>query len=178
MDIRNIKLIDLNHSKWDKEKSDPKTGQYVWEDRKEVDLYNKEGRRPAHMLHWVRNAPLNTDKWRYGLAVAWTFVDAGIDPYHAEPADIQNGHYIFRDMVLMKCSLLDYLMNEKYNQERGSLAAHEHRQAFKEYMKAQGAGVPEDFLAEQEGRAAEDMKKKTDELLDTYRKNQQKGTVR
>jgi len=119
MDLSQIKFVDMRLSKWDKKTANPKEGKYDFEEKVYVDYRGAKASRPDIHLYWERYDPRNNylelreAKYRFGNS-GYVPVEMDTDPYWPEPlAPDVNGHYVFGDLILVKCRLLDYLQDKK-----------------------------------------------------------------
>jgi hypothetical protein len=114
MYLGEIRIVDLTRTPWDREKSDPEKGEYVFTgDKVYVDgaAYRTKANRPAWYFCWIRYDPRDglkdvrdhQIKWKYSYVTK-------DDSYWPEglPLDV-NGHYAYGDVVLMKCPLIEEL---------------------------------------------------------------------
>ena len=103
------RMVDLRRSEWDKERSSPKDGKYVW--TKKVYLQTKDYRddmtRPKFKYRWVaydKNDDFASfQHWRmnYG-ATPVDYKDEATEVYQEPLVPDAEGHYRFMDMILMK----------------------------------------------------------------------------
>lgn len=117
MDLSDIKFVDMRVSKWDKETAVPEEGKYDFDEKVYVDYRSPEIPRPDIHLYWERYDPRNNylelrdAKYRFGNS-GYIPVEME-DPYWPEPlAPDVNGHYVFGDLILVKCKLVDYLRDK------------------------------------------------------------------
>ena len=147
MMLHEIKIVDLNHSEWDKKLSNPESGKYHFVKKTYIDYHGGKGIRPEHHLLWVSKTPREIMTWktRYG----YTLVEFGIDPYWPEDiAPNEEGHFVFSDdVVLMKCSLLEYLKRKEKDQE--IMRRQQGRsmiQGLQEEINRTGMGLPDNWM--------------------------------
>lgn len=146
MYLHEIKIVDLTHSKWDKEKSDPKTGTYDWTDKVYIN-YKDKTVRPDHSFMWVlfdqrdglKDVRDHQIKWGYSYVTP-------DDPYYPEGlAPDAEGRYRYGDVVLMKCKLLNYLLKRQAEKKMSRDASMSRFQSFKDSSKELGIALnPED----------------------------------
>lgn len=111
MVLRDIKIIDVKRSTFDKEKSDPAKGKYVWMKKVFID-YKSPEIRPNFRFSWNRNHEWSIadwqNKWPGCTFVMPTdnYVPAGISPN-------ADNRYIFKDVVLMKIPVEEYISQRK-----------------------------------------------------------------
>jgi hypothetical protein len=114
-DLKSYKIISLEASDWDKEKSDPKKGSYIFNKKVFVDknLY-KSAHRPKYKFGWNRNHPYDIADWQNKWA-GCSFATAK-DGYVVDKlAPDAEGHYVYKDAVLMKIPVGEYV--EKRREE-------------------------------------------------------------
>ena len=120
--LHEIKFVDLKHSKWDKQKSNPKKGKYVWIDKKYVS-YADKGTHPGYLFRWNRNDPKDISDWE----VKWRFSLVNVSEKLVYPeggAQIDaEGHYTFGDCILMKITPEDYFAKRRPEIEQSERAA-------------------------------------------------------
>jgi len=103
------RMVDLRRSEWDKERSSPKDGKYIW--TKKVYLQTKDYRddmtRPNFKYRWVaydsKDDFASFQHWsmNYG-ATPVHFADEATEVYPEPLVPNAEGHYRFMDMILMK----------------------------------------------------------------------------
>jgi len=130
-------IVDLRRSEWDKQKSDPSSGKFVFTGKKVYvrnEDYLKKGIRHKYRLEWVQYDPqggltmLKTYQYQLGA----DFVVAGKDPYWPEGLEPDaEGHYRFMDTVLMKIPLDRWTEKRKREIDRANREADNVRRAFK-----------------------------------------------
>lgn len=116
MEFREIskRIVDLKNSKWDKEKSNPEKGVYVFTDKKYVNYRNPK-LRPEWAFTWCRYSPHNAyrelSEWKY-LYNAVPVTTA--DPYWPETLVPDGEHkYVIGDLVFVKMPLIEELLRQE-----------------------------------------------------------------
>ena len=109
--LPDIKVIDLRYSEWDKEKSKPRAGRYVFTKKVYVS-WGAEGRVPPWWFSWCRYDPRSN----YRELMEWqadynaTPVVFNEDPYWPETIAVNTeGYYQNGDVVLVKSPLIEHL---------------------------------------------------------------------
>jgi hypothetical protein len=152
--LKDIKIVDLNRSRWDKKQSDRKKGNYVFEPNGKVyvnkmkDYLHGETRHP-----WVFTWCTHDPGRRFGTLHKWrvdyqaTFVDIN-DPYWPEGMiPDAEGKYIFRDdMVLVKIPLEVHLEKNKRERDIANRTRASKMREFEADAKAAGADIPKEML--------------------------------
>lgn len=126
------RIVDLRYSEVDDEKSGEKIGtygrkggKYFFVKKVYVDYLTGE-RRPEFRFDFIHAVPENqyaeVQDYKYGEP-PYTFVDTD-DPFWPEgiPPD-QEGHYRFKDTLMMKTSLAKWVEKEKENVKMSELLA-------------------------------------------------------
>jgi hypothetical protein len=102
-------MVDLRRSEFDKDRSSPKDGRYIW--TKKVYLLTKDYRddqtRPNFKYRWVafdKNDDFASfNHWRMNFdASPVDYKDAATEVYPEPLVPDAEGHYRFMDMILMK----------------------------------------------------------------------------
>lgn len=148
MNLKDIKdhMVDLRRSTYDKERSIPKDGKYVWLNK--VYLKNKDYRddqtRPNFVYRWVafdENADFaNYNKWRMNWdAVPVTYDDAMAEVYPEPLVPDVEGHYRYMDMILMRIPLLVWVNKREEDTGRYDKARVGLDKKFRSEAKAEGA---------------------------------------
>ena len=149
MYLSDIKIVDLRFSKWDKEKSNPQDGDYVFEEKKYIDMYGNKEARPPWYFTWCRYDPRNDYReFREWKVSGYSAVQVDDEEYWPEPlAPNENGHYVFGDVICVKRPLIDELKYRMEKQSRNT-SARSKIEAFQEQMSRDGVGVPDSVLRE------------------------------
>jgi len=63
----------------------------------------------------------------------------------------ENGHYVYRDLIAVKCPLMEELQRLVEAKERGEAAPEQARQEFYRMVERdeRGAGIPDELIPEQ-----------------------------
>ena len=156
MYLQQIKFINLEASKWNKEKSKPQDGLYDFDERIEVD-YRATGkaRESKWWFTWCRYDPRNNyqelREWKIMFGSSgYTPVNVDTDPYWPEPlAPDESGNYVFGDLIWVKCRLIDYLKNKLERKKRvHSNVGRAKLEKWQEQMERQGASIPTSMFDE------------------------------
>ena len=103
------RMVDLRRSEYDKERSSPKDGKYIWV--KKVYLktsdYRDDNTRPEFKYRWVafdKNDDFASfNHWRMNYeATTVDYKDPSTEVYPEPLVPTAEGHYRFMDMILMK----------------------------------------------------------------------------
>jgi hypothetical protein len=129
--LKDIHIVDLNRSVIDEAKSDRKKGRFFFKKRTYItDVDYKDAQtRPRHKLEWANN-----EKEGYGVqtyqGMGYDFVTKD-DPYYPDGANIDGeGHYVFKDAILMKCDLTSWLKRRARDMDRSNKAPDRAKEAF------------------------------------------------
>lgn len=156
MYVHNIKFVDLKRSKWDKEKSDPKEGKYVFESGGKVYInYMNRATRPMWFVSWCRYDPQNNfrDLLRDKYSKNYTEVVAGKDDWiWPEPlTPNETGWYIIPggDLILCKRPLIEELRDRVEAKAQSDMAARATLRAFDDAIaRSGGVPIPQEQIAE------------------------------
>lgn len=123
MFLNEIRIIDLNRSTWDAEKSKPKKGVYVFTNKVYTDKKMADTTKglEGYKFKWNENSDKAIKDWQIKYGFELVTPD---DPYLPEglPPDAE-GKYVFGDAVLMKIPLRKYAekqMREVAKSERAT----------------------------------------------------------
>lgn len=151
MHLQDIKVIDLRFSEWDKKKSNPKEGSYEFSKKVYVDFKGIKEARPDVWFTWCRYDSVNNYRELREWKIMWGYtpVKRDTDPYWPEsiPPD-SNGNYVFGDLILVKCRLIDYLKRQLEDMKRSKSAPQAKLDGWKTEMEKQGASIPESMIQE------------------------------
>lgn len=153
MYLSDIKIVDLRFSEWDEEKSDPKDGNYDFSKKVYINMHGGKEVRPPWFFTWIRYEKANNyDEFRTCKYDGYSAVQFGEDEYYPEPlSPNNNGHYVFKDVILVKRPLIDELKYRLEKQSRNT-SARSKVEAFQEEMKRKGAGIPDSMIEELIGK--------------------------
>ena len=146
--LKDIKKVDLKQSKVNWSKSDPEHGKYVFEPngKKYIDYNSDASALPEHKVQWCRNNPSDIDQWLYGLDyefVRWQekrYWTEGIVPN-------PEGHYVFKDAILMQCPALVYAERKQKEVEKYK-GAEKLLKGFQEDARRDGVAIGDQQLAD------------------------------
>jgi hypothetical protein len=111
MNLSDLKrrMVDLRRSEYDKDRSTPKDGQYVWTKKVYLrfDDYKDDNTRPQFKYRWVafdeKDDFMRYNHWRMKYdATPVDYKDAATEIYPEPLVPTAEGHYRFMDMILMK----------------------------------------------------------------------------
>lgn len=111
MVLSDIKIIDVKRSVYDKEKSDPAKGKFVWQKKVFIDYKSPENR-PKFKFSWNRNHEWAVGDWQNKWP-GCTFVEPQDNYVPAGLSPNADNHYIFKDAVLMKIPIQEYIEQRK-----------------------------------------------------------------
>ena len=148
MELCEIKVVDLAHSKIDAKKSKPEQGEYEFIEKAYVD-YRDKGRRPRFWFTTCRYDPSNNYReyreWKYTRQATFLKKD---DPYWPETMSPDaEGKYQMGDAVWVKIPL-EVKLKEIENQRRYTPTGKSYLEKFNAEMAAQGADIPESMMQE------------------------------
>jgi hypothetical protein len=106
--LNDIKYVDLKASDWDKDASDREKGSYFFKKKVYIDYQSVRAPRPMWVFKWVYNSPYAIEDWKQKWLGA-ELVSTTNDDYWPEGASIENGHYVYKDVILMKIPLAAYI---------------------------------------------------------------------
>jgi len=141
MYLSEIKIVDLEHSDWDKEKSNREKGEYVFRQKEYID-YSTRTRRPPWFFTWVLNTPHDNYKDVRDHKIKWGFTYVTTDdPYWPEGLEPVNGHYEYGDVVLMKCPLINELRRREVARKMSDAQAMSTIRAYNERSREYGVAL-------------------------------------
>ncbi len=151
MYLQDIKVIDLRFSEVDKKKSNPKEGSYEFKKKVYVDFKGNKEARPDVWFTWCRYDPVNNYRELRVWKIMWGYTPVNIDtdPYWPEsvPPDA-SGNYVFGDLILVKCRLIDYLKRQLEDMQRSKSASQAKLDGWQAQMEKAGASIPESMIKE------------------------------
>lgn len=106
--LKDVKIIDMERSVIDEERSEPENGLYFFKEKVEITdkSYKDASLCPPDVLKWGTMTPDGRQIRKWRLVFHYDFVVHKEDPYYAEGAELDSeGHWIFGDAILMKCPL-------------------------------------------------------------------------
>ena len=147
MFLKDIKIVDLRFSDINMAESEPDKGYYVFNHSEEIS-YKDPGRRPDWFFRWERyDSSNNYREFRDAKFHGWSPVINGTDPFIPAGVGVNaEKMFIFSDVVLMKRRLMDVLLEAEEKQKKAKTQATNRVKAFKDQMKAQGAGIPDSMV--------------------------------
>jgi len=146
-----MKLVDLKRSNVDEKKSDPKKGKYAFVSKV---YFTKSDFADASLglneyYQWVLFEPnesyrtVQTHKYSWGFE----FVTVGdrMWPEGIEPDS--ESKYVFKDVVLMKCPLINWLKKVERDQMKSDQQAKSSLASFEKDARDAGIGVSQETLS-------------------------------
>ena len=150
MKLGEIRVIDLEHSEWDKERSNPANGEYLFLSKKYV---GPLGSGPWHFT-WERYSPeSHYREIAEAKSRGFSIVKSGVDLYWPESV-VPNGegYFVFGDLVLMKCRAVDELERLADNAEMSRGAGRAKLNAFRANAKSQGVDITDEAMERMSGK--------------------------
>jgi hypothetical protein len=150
---KDIKFIDLKHSKVRWKESDPENGEYIFEPngKSYIDYNSDASALPDHKVQWCRNDKYDIDRWKYNLD--YDFVTWGEKHYWPEGiVPNEAGHYVFKDLILMQCPAMVYAERKKRELDKAEGARKVALDKFAHDTNAAGVGMTKQQLADALGR--------------------------
>lgn len=145
--VGDIQLVDLKRSVIDKEKSDLKKGKYVF--TKKV-YFTKADFKDASLgldeyYQWVLYSPREEYRTVETYRYSWGFEPVRVgDRMWPEGVHLNEaGEYVFKDVILMKCPLLNWLKKLTRDMEKSDRQAAAVLASFNAEANAAGIGIPE-----------------------------------
>lgn len=137
------KIIEVKKSKYDKEKSRPEKGEYVWIEKKYMDqrLFDAEKK---WKFTWRKNSPraISYDKSVHGYEPVKIS-----EPYVPEAAvPNSDGNWEFGDLIFSKINLMRYLKQREEDIKLSDNRAKYLRSEFQDNVASSGAGVSEEMI--------------------------------
>lgn len=146
MHLSDIKIVDLRHSIIDKEQSDPKNGKYVFTKKAYISYTKDDAIRPPWKFSWNHDAPYAFQDW----ANKWPGTEfvTKKDEYYPEGAvNKADGHWYFKDAVLMKIPLLTYIQQRRKEIAASEKAPQRILDAVKAEYRSYGVDLSDEELA-------------------------------
>ena len=138
----NEHIVDLRKAKWDKGKSNPSKGEFVFLGEKVYYKPRGANRDKEYKLRWVRYEPpyrdYNMEKAMYHVLP----VKAVEALYYPEGCEINaEGYFQYGDVVLVREPLLEYLGRRDVAVRAGDGGAKQHLEQFKQESAEKGVVV-------------------------------------
>ena len=157
-------IIDLKRSDWDRKKSDPSKGQYVF--NKKVYYRNKDfaqGYIHPYKLKWCKYSEhdyprpfYSFHKWQKTFKA--TFVTVGDDYWPEDFTPDAEGKYIDMDLVFVKIPIEVHVKHRKRQKELSELAGKSVKKEFVDETKKAGIDIPEEVIEEEIERMERESK--------------------
>ena len=112
--LKDFPLIDRTKSDIDEKKSNPETGTYFVKNGGNKVVYSvklPKGGRAKYHYHWILNQPMRVSMVKIQKGYTEVTKDDEIVP-EGMTCDAL-GHYIYGDLIFMKCSLEQYLERDR-----------------------------------------------------------------
>lgn len=148
-------IVDLKRSTWDEDASDPKKGEYVFEDK--VYYRNKdfrEGYIHPYKLKWCKYSendyprPFSTyNKWKTKYKA--TPVIVGDDYWPEGYIPDNENKYVDQDLVLVKIPIEVHVKDRKEAIRRADMQAMNVKKEFVDSTKKAGLDIPEEVIEEE-----------------------------
>ena len=148
-------IVDLKRSVWDKKKSDPSKGEYVFE--KIVYYRNRdfaEGYIHPYKLKWCKYSendyprPFSTfNKWKMNYKA--TPVTVGDDYWPEGFVPDNSGYYVNLDLILVKIPIEEHMKHRKEAVRRSEMAVKNVKKNFVQDVRKAGIEIDEDMLEEE-----------------------------
>ena len=151
-DLKSYKIISVKASEWDKEKSKPSEGEYVFTKKVFVEpsLY-RTPHRPLFTFRWNRNHEYAIADWQNKWP-GCTFVTPKdgyiVDRLHPNG----EGHYVYKDAVLMKIPVEEYVEQRRLEIMRSEMAAGAAKKAWLQEAGALGVDLSVEEIKKAFGR--------------------------
>lgn len=148
-------IVDLKRSDWDRKKSDPSKGHYVF--NRKVYYKNRdfrEGYIHPYKLKWCKYTeydyprPFATlDKWKKLFKA--TPVVVGDDYWPEDYVPDTEGKYVDMDLVLVKIPIEVHIEHKRRAHQKSELESMSVKKQFVDETKKAGIDIPEDVIEEQ-----------------------------
>lgn len=146
MQLHEIRTIDLSKSVIDPKMSDPDKGKYVF-----LKKVYTTGQNSSDHYHfgWCRYEPRNgyRELREWEVKFGYTPVTNKVDPYYPEGMTPNaEGHYVYGDLIRVKCPLISHLEAMEANEKLSRGAAKGKIDAFKNQMRREGGAIPDSMI--------------------------------
>lgn len=126
-----------------------------------IDYRGIKAPRPRHYIKWCRYEKMNNYRefrdWQ--AAKQYSPVMSGKDPYWPEGLSPDNkGYYVFGDLILVKVSMRDYILQRWEDIQRANLAPKSAIDKFKSDVERAGGDVPQEIIDNIMGEFAKQYK--------------------
>ncbi len=147
MQLHEIKIVDMAKSTIDPKLSNPDKGKYVF--LKKVFTESLHSSEHTHFT-WCRYEPRNgyRELREYEVKFGYTPVTNKVDQYYPEGMTPNaEGHYVYGDLILVKCPLIDHLETLDRNEKFARGAKDAKMKAFEGQLKREGGALTDEVLA-------------------------------
>lgn len=153
MNLSDLKkrMVDLRRSEYDKERSSPKDGKYLWTKKVYLKLedYRDDNSRPEYKYRWVayddKNDFAQFNHWRMNYeATPVDYKDPCTEIYPEPLVPNVEGHYRYMDMILMKIPIkveVDRIVDNRNRYDKA-------REGLDNKFKSEVRAVDENAVAE------------------------------
>jgi len=145
--LNDFPWIDRTQSEIDEKKSNPETGTYFVKDGGNKVIYSAklpDGGRAKYHYHWIQNTPDRMSMVK--IQKGYTEVTKDDDIVPEGMITNETGHYVYGDLIFMKCSLEQYLERILHSRKRSDLQLAAKKREFVNKAKSVHAGMDEDLL--------------------------------
>ena len=145
--LNDFPWIDRTKSEIDDEKSNPETGTYYVKDGGNKVVYSAklpDGGRAKYHYHWIENTPARISMVKIQKGYTEVTTDDDIVP-EGMTCDALH-HYVYGDLIFMKCSLEQYLERILHSRKRSDLLLAAKKREFTNKAKSVNAGMDENLL--------------------------------
>ena len=169
MYLNDIRIVDMNVSKLaidekitklqkgrgheaelEKAKAEKKrqqiNGEYEFIEKRYIDFKGDKQARPPYWFTWCRYEPGNNYLDYRGYKAKWNYSPVNMDEDNywpdGQPPNAE-GNYIFGDLILVKCPLIDYLRRKLMEKKLSEGGARAKLEKFHSDMDREGAAIPD-----------------------------------
>ena len=146
--IKDFQFIDKEKSEIDEKKSNPEKGLYHCVEGKRVPYRFKlrDGKPAPYWFHWAHNEPTRISS----LKIRKGYIEVTRDDKIVPEGMIisTQGHYEFGDLVLMRCSLEQYLNRRIYSRKKSDVQLRATVNEFRDKTKKHHASIDKELLDE------------------------------
>lgn len=144
--LKDFPMIDRTKSDIDEKRSNPETGLYFVKDggnKVEYKVKLPKGGRAKYHYHWILNQPMRISMVKIQKGYTEVTKDDDIVPEGMTVDAL--GHYVYGDLVFMKCSLEQYLERLLFSRQKSDRQLAAKAKEFEDSAKAVKAGLTTDM---------------------------------
>jgi len=144
--LKDFPMIDRTKSDIDEKRSNPETGLYFVKDggnKVEYKVKLPKGGRAKYHYHWILNQPMRISMVKIQKGYTEVTKDDDIVPEGMIVDAL--GHYVYGDLVFMKCSLEQYLERLLFSRKKSDRQLAAKAKEFEDSAKAVKAGLTTDM---------------------------------